>query len=90
VFNGLRGGEKTGKEFIVSDGKPGEDITRSVLTKIIVEQENKEAGTLTQHVSASTHPLPSTGNRKVLTGGIMSAPEVGACVHRSAERKARV
>jgi polyhydroxyalkanoate synthesis repressor PhaR len=32
---------KQGVEFIVTDAKTGEDITRSVLTQIIVEQENK-------------------------------------------------
>ena len=33
---------KNGEDFAVSDAKTGEDITRSVLTQIIVEQENKE------------------------------------------------
>ncbi len=32
---------KTGEDFIVFDAKSGEDITRSVLTQIIFEQENK-------------------------------------------------
>jgi polyhydroxyalkanoate synthesis repressor PhaR len=32
---------KEGKEFVVFDAKTGEDITRSVLTQIIVEEENK-------------------------------------------------
>jgi polyhydroxyalkanoate synthesis repressor PhaR len=32
---------KEGAEFIVTDAKTGEDITRSVLTQIIVEQEAK-------------------------------------------------
>jgi polyhydroxyalkanoate synthesis repressor PhaR len=32
---------KAGQEFVVSDAKSGEDITRSVLTQIIFEQENK-------------------------------------------------
>jgi polyhydroxyalkanoate synthesis repressor PhaR len=35
---------KSGEEFAVSDAKTGEDITRSVLTQIIFEQENKEGG----------------------------------------------
>jgi polyhydroxyalkanoate synthesis repressor PhaR len=35
---------KSGEEFTVSDAKTGEDITRSVLTQIIFEQENKEGG----------------------------------------------
>ncbi len=30
-----------GEDFVVSDAKTGEDITRSVLTQIIFEQENK-------------------------------------------------
>jgi polyhydroxyalkanoate synthesis repressor PhaR len=33
---------KSGEDFAVSDAKSGEDITRSVLTQIIFEQENKE------------------------------------------------
>jgi len=32
---------KKGTEFVVTDAKTGEDITRSVLTQIIVEQEGK-------------------------------------------------
>ena len=32
---------KGGEDFVVNDAKTGEDITRSVLTQIIFEQENK-------------------------------------------------
>lgn len=32
---------KAGHEFVVTDAKTGDDITRSVLTQIIFEQENK-------------------------------------------------
>jgi polyhydroxyalkanoate synthesis repressor PhaR len=32
---------KEGKEFVVRDAKTGEDITRTVLTQIIFEEENK-------------------------------------------------
>ena len=32
---------KAGVEFTVADAKTGEDITRSVLTQIIVEEESK-------------------------------------------------
>src|SRR5579871_2753187 len=32
---------KKGVEFVVTDAKSGEDITRSVLTQIIVEEEGK-------------------------------------------------
>jgi polyhydroxyalkanoate synthesis repressor PhaR len=32
---------KNGEDFVVFDAKSGEDITRSVLTQIIFEQENK-------------------------------------------------
>ncbi|MCA0400666.1 MAG: polyhydroxyalkanoate synthesis repressor PhaR [Proteobacteria bacterium] len=32
---------RQGEEFVVTDAKTGEDITRSVLTQIIFEQENK-------------------------------------------------
>lgn len=33
---------KVGEDFLVYDAKTGEDITRSVLTQIIFEQENKD------------------------------------------------
>ena len=33
---------KAGDDFVVYDAKSGDDITRSVLTQIIFEQENKE------------------------------------------------
>src|SRR5687768_567950 len=35
---------RNGEDFVVYDAKTGEDITRSVLTQIIFEQENKEGG----------------------------------------------
>jgi polyhydroxyalkanoate synthesis repressor PhaR len=38
----LAGMVKAGEDFAVYDAKTGEDITRSVLTQIIFEQENKE------------------------------------------------
>ena len=37
---------KSGEDFLVHDAKTGEDITRSVLTQIIFEQENKEGQNL--------------------------------------------
>jgi polyhydroxyalkanoate synthesis repressor PhaR len=37
---------KQGEDFVVYDAKSGEDITRSVLTQIIFEQENKEGQNL--------------------------------------------
>ena len=37
---------KAGEDFIVHDAKTGEEITRSVLTQIIFEQENKEGQNL--------------------------------------------
>jgi len=37
---------KAGEDFAVFDAKTGEDITRSVLTQIIVEQEGKEGQSL--------------------------------------------
>ncbi len=37
---------KGGTDFIVYDAKSGEDITRSVLTQIIFEEENKEGNNL--------------------------------------------
>ena len=35
---------KSGEDFVVFDAKTNDDITRSVLTQIIFEQENKEGG----------------------------------------------
>src|SRR5713226_5677717 len=37
---------KKGEDFVVFDAKTGEDITRTVLTQIIFEQENKEGQNL--------------------------------------------
>jgi polyhydroxyalkanoate synthesis repressor PhaR len=37
---------KTGEDFVVFDAKTGDEITRSVLTQIIFEQENKEGQNL--------------------------------------------
>ncbi|OAN52418.1 polyhydroxyalkanoate synthesis repressor PhaR [Paramagnetospirillum marisnigri] len=37
---------KDGEDFVVYDAKSGEDITRSVLTQIIVEEEGKEGQNL--------------------------------------------
>src|SRR6267143_1019677 len=37
---------KSGEDFLVYDAKTGEDITRSVLTQIIFDQENKEGQNL--------------------------------------------
>src|ERR1022692_3564463 len=37
---------KSGEDLVVYDAKTGEDITRSVLTQIIFEQENKEGQNL--------------------------------------------
>src|ERR1700750_3153232 len=37
---------KTGEDFVVYDAKTSEDITRSVLTQIIFEKENKEGQNL--------------------------------------------
>lgn len=35
---------KEGHDFVVYDAKTGEDLTRQVLTQIIVDQESKEGG----------------------------------------------
>ena len=42
----LAGMVKTGEDFVVYDAKTGDEITRSVLTQIIFEQENKEGQNL--------------------------------------------
>jgi polyhydroxyalkanoate synthesis repressor PhaR len=47
---------KTGQDFVVYDAKTGDEITRSVLTQIIFEQENKEGQNL----------LPITFLRKLI------------------------
>src|SRR3954454_14232696 len=38
----LAGMVRAGEDFVVYDAKSGEEITRSVLTQIIFEQENKQ------------------------------------------------
>jgi len=42
----LAGMVRLGRDFVVFDAKSGEDITRSVLTQIIVEEESKGRGSL--------------------------------------------
>ncbi|MBF9232729.1 polyhydroxyalkanoate synthesis repressor PhaR [Microvirga alba] len=42
----LAGMVREGEDFVVFDAKSGEEITRSVLTQIIFEQENKEGQNL--------------------------------------------
>src|ERR1700729_595505 len=37
---------RKGRDFVVYDAKTGEDITRSVLTQIIVEEEGKQGQNL--------------------------------------------
>ena len=37
---------RAGEDFVVQDARSGEDLTRSVLTQIIFEQENKEGQNL--------------------------------------------
>jgi polyhydroxyalkanoate synthesis repressor PhaR len=41
TLDDLAGMVRDGRDFVVYDAKTGEDITRSVLTQIIVEQEGK-------------------------------------------------
>ena len=45
---------REGRDFVVYDAKTGDDITRSVLTQIIVEEESK--------VGQSCCPRPSCGS----------------------------
>jgi polyhydroxyalkanoate synthesis repressor PhaR len=52
----LAGMIKSGKDFVVYDTKTGEEITRSVLTQIICEQENRSGQNL----------LPSTFLRRLM------------------------
>src|SRR6516164_4527352 len=37
---------RQGEDFVIHDAKTGEDITRSVLTQVIFEQENKQGQSL--------------------------------------------
>ncbi len=46
TLDDLAGMVKRGEEFVVSDAKTGEDITRSVLGQIIFEQEGKSGQNL--------------------------------------------
>ena len=46
TLDDLAGMVKRGEEFVVSDAKSGEDITRSVLGQIIFEQEGKSGQNL--------------------------------------------
>ena len=46
TLDDLAGMVKRGEEFTVQDAKSGEDITHSVLTQIIFEQESKTGNTL--------------------------------------------
>ena len=48
---------KKGTDFVVFDAKTGEDITRSVLTQIIFEEESKGQNLLADQVPAPAHPL---------------------------------
>ena len=45
---------KEGGDFVVYDAKTGEDITRSVLTQIIVEEEQKGARTCCRSASCAS------------------------------------
>ena len=56
-----------GHEFVVKDAKSGEDITRTVLAQIILDQESKDEGNGTL--------LPTTFMRKLISfyGGNMQA-----------------
>lgn len=46
TLDDLAGMVKRGEDFLVQDAKSGEDITHSVLTQIIFEQESKTGNTL--------------------------------------------
>ena len=48
---------KDGSDFIVYDAKTGEDITRSVLTQIIFEEENKGQQPAADQFPAPAHPF---------------------------------
>ena len=53
----LAGMVRQGEDFVVYDAKSGEEITRSVLTQIIFEQENKEGQNLLPVNPAPADPL---------------------------------
>ncbi len=51
---------KGGTDFLVYDAKSGEDITRSVLTQIIFEEENKGTNLLPSTSCASSSASTAT------------------------------
>ena len=62
---------KTGAEFAVYDAKTGEDITRSVLTHIIVEEEAKGQSMLPGQLPAPSDQLlrrQPAGGRSAVSG----------------------
>ena len=67
---------KAGEDFIVSDAKTGEDLTRSVLAQIIFEQENK-----------GQNLLPITFMRQLIRLYGDSLAVTGAAISRLLARK---
>jgi pyruvate/2-oxoglutarate dehydrogenase complex dihydrolipoamide acyltransferase (E2) component len=73
-----RHGEEAGEDFVVYDAKTGEDITRSVLTQIIFEQENKEGA----EPAADQFPAPADPLLR------RQHADAGAALSRSVDRLA--
>ncbi len=75
---------KKGEDFVVYDAKTGEDITRSVLTQIIFEQEGKNGQTLLPITFlAPAHPL--LRRQHANAGAELSRIHDRQAHHRSAE-----
>ena len=76
---------KEGGDFVVHDAKTGEDITRSVLTQIIVEQEQKGAKPAADQLPAPAdrilrrqHAVPGAGLSRTGDGRLRAQPGADA------------
>ena len=55
---------KEGRDFVVYDAKTGDDITRAVLTQIILEQEGKGEGRGVERNGYADRTEADTGNHR--------------------------
>ena len=66
---------RAGRDFVVYDARTGDDITRSVLTQIIVEEESKGHALLAHHhLSAPAHRLLRAAASAALCRATSSTP----------------
>ena len=86
---------KSGEDFVVTDAKTGEDITRSVLGQIIFEQEGRGGQPLLPHrLPAPAHPLlrrPDAGAAADLPGilALRLHPQPGSAARADGARAFR-